>query len=99
MTRAAFLDRDGIINRKPPEGQYVTRWEDFHILPGVTEGIALLNRAGFRVIIVTNQRCIAKGLLTPAGLEKIHQRMSDLLSRAGATIDGIYYCPHEMEAS
>ena len=99
MTRAVFLDRDGIINRKPPEGQYVTRWEDFHILPGVAEGIALLKRAGFYVIVVTNQRCIAKGLMTVADLEKMHRRMSDSLARAGAIIDGIYYCPHEMEPS
>lgn len=97
MTKAVFLDRDGIINRKPPEGDYVTRWEDFHVLPGVVEGIAQMNRAGFDVIVVTNQRCIAKGLVTVADLEKIHQRMSDSLMSAGATIDAIYYCPHEIE--
>ncbi len=64
-----FLDRDGVINRKPPEGDYITRWEDLHILPGVVEGIAQLNRAGFRVIVVTNQRCVAKGLMTAVELE------------------------------
>jgi D-glycero-D-manno-heptose 1,7-bisphosphate phosphatase len=97
MIRAAFLDRDGVINRKAPEGQYVTRWEDFHLLPGVVEGIAELNRAGLNVIVVTNQRCVAKGLLTEAELKKLHQRMSDHLAQAGATIDAIYYCPHELE--
>lgn len=99
MTRAVFLDRDGVINRNAPEGQYVTSWEDFHILPGVVEGIALLNRAGFSVIVVTNQRCVAKGLITAADLEKMHQRMSEFLARAGATIHAIYYCPHETESS
>jgi D-glycero-D-manno-heptose 1,7-bisphosphate phosphatase len=99
LTRAVFLDRDGVINQKPIEGQYVTRWEDFHILPGVIEGIVLLNRAGFRVIVVTNQRCVAKGLLTVTELEKMHERMTDFLVRAGATIDGTFYCPHEMEPS
>jgi len=98
MTRAAFLDRDGVINRKAPEGQYVTRWKDFHVLPGVIEGIAQLNRAGFSVIVVTNQRCVAKGLLTEAELKKLHQRMSDHLAQVGATIDAIYYCPHELES-
>ena len=98
MTKAVFLDRDGVINRKPPEGDYVTRWEDFHILPGVVEGIAQMNRAGFDVIVVTNQRCIAKGLMTVADLEKMHQRMSDFLASDGATIDAIYYCPHEIGA-
>jgi D-glycero-D-manno-heptose 1,7-bisphosphate phosphatase len=99
LTRAVFLDRDGVINRNAPEGQYVTSWEDFHILPGVVEGIALLNREGFSVIVVTNQRCVAKGLITEAELEKMHQRMSEFLARAGATINAIYYCPHETESS
>jgi len=92
-----FLDRDGVINRKAPEGQYVTCWEDFHLLPEVIEGIAELNRAGLCVIVVTNQRCVAKGLLTEAELKKLHQRMSDHLAQAGAIIDAIYYCPHELE--
>ncbi len=99
MTRAVFLDRDGVINRIAPEGRYVTRWEDFDVLPGVVEGITLLNRAGFCVIVVTNQRCVAKGLMTAAELEEMHQRMSELFARAGATIDAIYYCSHEVEES
>jgi D-glycero-D-manno-heptose 1,7-bisphosphate phosphatase len=97
MTRAVFLDRDGVINQKPAEGDYVTRWEDFHILPGVAEGIALLNRASFSVIVVTNQRCIAKGLMSAAELEKMHERMTELLGKAGAIVDGTFYCPHEIE--
>lgn len=97
MSRAAFLDRDGVVNRKAPEGGYVTRWEDMHFLPGVAQAIALLNRAGFRVIVVSNQRCVAKGLITAAELESIHQRMCDALAGAGATIDAVYYCPHEKQ--
>jgi D-glycero-D-manno-heptose 1,7-bisphosphate phosphatase len=98
MTRAVFLDRDGVINRKPPEGDYIIRWADFDVLPGVAEGIAQLKQAGFCVIVVTNQRCIAKGLLSEAELEDMHKRMCNLLSRNGAVIDGIYYCPHEVES-
>jgi D-glycero-D-manno-heptose 1,7-bisphosphate phosphatase len=95
MTRAAFLDRDGVINRKAPTpDQYVTRWEEMQILPGAVEGIALLNRAGFRVIIVTNQRCISKGLITGEELKLLHKRLCENLKSAGATIDAIYYCPH-----
>lgn len=97
MTKAVFLDRDGVINQKGPDGEYVTRWEDFHFLPGVIEAIARLNKAGFCVVIVTNQRCVAKGLLTEEALELLHRRMTDQLARAGATIDAIYYCPHELE--
>src|SRR5579864_3458639 len=97
MNKAAFLDRDGVINRKPPEGQYVTKWEEMHFLPDVGTAIALLNRSGFRVFVVSNQRCVAKGLISSADLETLHQRMRDVMARAGATIDGVYYCPHEKE--
>jgi D-glycero-D-manno-heptose 1,7-bisphosphate phosphatase len=97
MRKAVFLDRDGVINKKAPDGQYVTLWEDFRFLPGVVEGISQLNRAGFFVVVVTNQRCVAKGLLTELDLKDLHQRMTGELAKAGATIDAIYYCPHEME--
>jgi D-glycero-D-manno-heptose 1,7-bisphosphate phosphatase len=96
MSRAAFLDRDGVINRKPPEGQYVTRWEEMHFFPGVANAIALLNRAGFRVIVVTNQRCVAKGLIPATALKAMHQRMCEELAANGARIDEIYFCPHEI---
>jgi D-glycero-D-manno-heptose 1,7-bisphosphate phosphatase len=96
MNKAAFLDRDGVINRKAPtEDEYITRWEQMHIFPGVAEAIARLNRAGFRVIVVSNQRCVAKGLVTTGQLDAMHQRMCRELRVAGAKIDGVYYCPHE----
>jgi D-glycero-D-manno-heptose 1,7-bisphosphate phosphatase len=95
MSKAVFLDRDGVINRKPPEGQYVTRWEELHLLPDVAEVIGLLNRASFRVIVVSNQRCVAKGLITAHELESMHERMCGELAAAGATIVKVYYCPHE----
>lgn len=95
MSKAAFLDRDGVINRRAPEGEYVTRWEDMVFLPGVADAISLFNRAGFRVIIVTNQRCVAKGLITAEALESMHQQMCDSLGSQGARIDAVYYCPHE----
>jgi len=99
MNKAVFLDRDGVINQKPKEGEYITSWDDFHILPGVADGIALLNRAGYMVVVVTNQRCVAKGLLSVTDLEKIHEQMSQALSRTGARLNGIYYCPHDYEPS
>jgi D-glycero-D-manno-heptose 1,7-bisphosphate phosphatase len=97
MMRAVFLDRDGVINRRPPEGQYVTRWEEMQILPGVPEAIALLTQARFCVLTVSNQRCVAKGLLTAAELESIHKRMCQGLAALGAEITEVYYCPHELE--
>src|SRR6267143_5042007 len=95
MIKSAFLDRDGVINLKPAEGQYITRWEEMQFLPGAAEAISLLNLAGFHVIEASNQRCVAKGLITVHELHSIHQRMSDELAAAGATIDAIYSCPHE----
>jgi len=96
MNKATFLDRDGVINRKAPtEDEYITRWEEMHIIPGVVEAIALLNRAGFRVIVVSNQRCVAKGLVTTNELDAVHQRLCRELGAVGAHIDGVYYCPHE----
>jgi D-glycero-D-manno-heptose 1,7-bisphosphate phosphatase len=95
MNRAAFLDRDGVINRKAREGEYVTRWSEVEILPGVAEAIARLNHAGFRVIVVSNQRCVAKGLISTTDLEDLHEKVRGVLAGGGATIDAIYYCPHE----
>ncbi len=98
MNKAAFLDRDGVINQKAPvDGGYITRWEDVKVLPGVAEAIALLHRAGFHVIVVSNQRCVAKGLLTAAELDSMHRRMCEKLGTLGASIDAVYYCPHDEE--
>ena len=98
MNSAVFLDRDGVINRKAIEGEYITSWEEMELLPGVAEGIALLNRAGFCVIVVTNQRCVAKGLISEADLQDMHSRMREVLARDGAVIDAIYHCPHDLES-
>ncbi len=91
-----FLDRDGVINRKAPEGGYITRWEDFHVLPGVFESIAILNQAGFCVIVATNQRCVAKSLVSAAEVAKLHEKMTDFLAQHGARVDAVYCCPHEL---
>ncbi|MGB8028092.1 MAG: HAD family hydrolase [Terracidiphilus sp.] len=99
MNKAAFLDRDGVINVKAPEGQYVTRWEEVRFLPGVATAIAILNKSGFRVIVVSNQRCVAKGLVTSSEVEALHKRIGRELANLGAVIDAVYFCPHDIEAS
>lgn len=90
-----FLDRDGVLNQKAPEGEYVSRWEDFHLLPGVVEALVALNRAGLRAIVVTNQRGIALGRYTAADVEALHAKFQRLLAGHGARVDAIYVCPHD----
>lgn len=91
----AFLDRDGVVNRKMPEGEYVSCWENFEILPGVVEAIGRLNQAGIRTILVTNQRGVALGRLTVADVNNIHARLADLLEAEGAHLDAVFFCPHD----
>ncbi len=90
-----FLDRDGVINKKAPEGSYVWDWENFFILPGVEAAIAMLNRSGRRVIVVSNQRGVALGFYTQMDVEALNQRFQDHLAQFGAHVDAYYYCPHD----
>jgi len=91
----AFLDRDGVVNSSPPEGDYIRTWEEFRFLPRAAEALRLLTGAGVRVIVATNQRGVARGLVSEGELLNIHARMLEALKREGARIDAIYYCPHE----
>lgn len=95
VLRTVFLDRDGILNRKMPEGEYVTRWEKFRVLPGVPEAVCRMNEAGVRVVVVSNQRGIARGLYTAADVETIHANFQQQLKGAGAHIDAFFFCPHD----
>jgi len=89
-----FLDRDGVINRKAPESQYIWLWKQFHLLPKVGDAIAALNRSGIRVIVVTNQRGVSLDLYTLAEVENLHTRLQQELALRGAHIDAFYVCPH-----
>lgn len=95
MLSAVFLDRDGVINRKAPEGEYVTSWEEFAFLPGALDGLARLAGAGVPIVVVTNQRGIARKRMTEADLADIHRRMLAAIREAGGRVDAIYHCPHE----
>lgn len=96
--RTVFLDRDGVINRKAPEGEYVYLWEQFHVLAGSVEAIAALNASGRKVFVVTNQRGVSLGLYTAADIEQLHRRFADHLAQHHAHVDGFYYCPHGKDA-
>jgi D-glycero-D-manno-heptose 1,7-bisphosphate phosphatase len=88
-----LLDRDGTINIKAPEGQYITSPGELALLPGAAGAIAQLNAASVQVILVTNQRWLSTMAdLTP--YERVHARLEELLAENGAHLDGAYYCPH-----
>lgn len=91
---AVFIDRDGTLiedvdGLKSPD--------QLRLLPGVSEAIQSFNRAGFRVVVVTNQPVIAKGFVTEEGLQVIHNKLETLLGMEHAFVDRIYYCPHHPE--
>ncbi|MDH3504980.1 MAG: HAD-IIIA family hydrolase [Nitrospirota bacterium] len=88
---AVFLDRDGTLNH---DRGYVTSPEQLVLFPGVPEAIARLNHLGVMVLLVTNQSAIGRGMMTIEGLELIHERLAELIRPYGASIDGIFFCPH-----
>jgi histidinol-phosphate phosphatase family protein len=88
---AVFLDRDGTV---AVDVDHCRRPEDFHLLPGAGDGIALLNHAGLAVVMVTNQSGLARGLFSWATLETIHSKMHAELARSGAVLKAVYVCPH-----
>lgn len=92
---AAFLDRDGVLIR---DHGYVYKPEDIEILPGVFEGLKLLRENSYRLILVSNQSGVARGLFTCAQVDVFHQALqSQIQAACGITLDGIYYCPHHPE--
>lgn len=92
--RAVFLDRDGTINKA---NGFVTKPEQFELLPGVAEAIKKINKSGYLAIVVTNQPVIARGDCTFEELRLIHDKMETELGKEGAFIDGLYFCPHHTD--
>jgi D-glycero-D-manno-heptose 1,7-bisphosphate phosphatase len=97
LVPAAFLDRDGVLNRRLPEA-YVTCCAELELLPHATEAARRLRAAGFLLVVVTNQRGIARGLMSEADLELVHAQLREHFRAAGAPLAGIYHCPHERDA-
>lgn len=86
-----FLDRDGVINEEKV-GSYILSWEEFVFLPQVKEALRLLAQRFGRIIVVTNQRGVGRGLMTAEALEEIHTRMRAEIEAAEGRIDAIYAC-------
>ena len=92
--KTIFLDRDGVINKNPPNRGYVRSWNDFSFLPNALQAINILTQCGFRILLATNQAGIGKGIFTEKQLAGIHQRMLAEINSNGGEIANIYYCPH-----
>lgn len=94
MTQSTYilLDRDGVINHD--SDQFIKSPEEWHPIEGSLEAIAMLNDHGLRVIVISNQSGLARGLFDLAMLNKIHAKMQQLTEKKGGKIDAIYFCPH-----
>lgn len=91
LRKAAFLDRDGVINK---DKAYVHRWEDFEFVPGAIEGMQMLQDAGYSLVIVTNQSGLARGYYTEAEYLALTEALHQHLEVHGVKLDGVYHCPH-----
>jgi D-glycero-D-manno-heptose 1,7-bisphosphate phosphatase len=92
MNKAVFLDRDGVVNKEL--GDYILRYEEFEILPELIPFLYEVRKRGFKVIIITNQAGIAKGLYDHALVDACHAFLTEELAGHGLILDEIYYCPH-----
>lgn len=90
-----FLDRDGTLIRKPPEGRYVGDPAEVELLPGVGAAVRDLNRAGAAVHVVTNQRGVALGRMSSEDVDRVNTRVAELLAADGGEVDGWWVCPHQ----
>lgn len=88
-----FLDRDGTLNRNI-EGDYVRNPQQYEWLPGALESLKIFSKHFWKIIVLTNQQGIGKGLMTIEDLERIHSKMLADVKSSGGRIDAIYYCPH-----
>jgi len=95
--KIVFLDRDGVINVKPPKADYVKTWDEFKFLPGAVEGMKHLMGKGYTIFIVSNQAGIGRGLMSEADLTGIHNNLNTELKKNTIALSGIYYCLHHWE--
>ena len=92
MTKAIFLDRDGVINQERKD--YVKKLDEFRILDKTSDAINIIKNHSFLVIIITNQSPINRKLLSVETLNKIHEKLQSYLERYDTSFDGVYFCPH-----
>jgi D-glycero-D-manno-heptose 1,7-bisphosphate phosphatase len=91
-SKPVYIDRDGVINKN--RSDYVKSLEEWVPIPGAIDAITRLSKAGHPVVVLTNQSAIARNFCCVSDVERIHQHLISLVSKAGGMISGIYYCPH-----
>lgn len=91
LRRAAFLDRDGVINI---DSAYLSRWEDFQFVPGAVEAMRRMQQAGYALVVVTNQSGIARGYYSEDAYQLLTRQMRAALEAEGVKLAGVYHCPH-----
>ncbi|MGD8836661.1 MAG: D-glycero-beta-D-manno-heptose 1,7-bisphosphate 7-phosphatase [Desulfobacteraceae bacterium] len=96
LQKVLFLDRDGVINYDSPD--YIKSWQEYEFLPGSLQAMAALTRAGYALILITNQSIIGRKMVPLTVLEDIHRRMVKAVEAAGGRILDIFYCPHHPDA-
>jgi D-glycero-D-manno-heptose 1,7-bisphosphate phosphatase len=92
--RVLFLDRDGTLNVRPPQAEYIQNKKEFIFLPGAVEALQQLAANGYEMYLISNQPGIARGVMTEQNLQDIHTYLQEELQKKGVTLSGIYYCPH-----
>ena len=95
--KLVILDRDGTLNAPVDEEDFIATAEDWQPLPGALEAVARLSRAGWRVVLATNQPGLGRGLFDVATLNAIHARLHKQLAALGGRLDAIFYCPHTID--
>lgn len=94
--RCVFFDRDGVVNESPGAG-YVEKWSDFHVLPGFVKALRMARAMGYEAAVVTNQRCVALGIVTIQTVDDMHRRLREDLQREGLDLLDIVVCPHDRD--
>ncbi|MEU2869664.1 HAD-IIIA family hydrolase [Streptomyces olivoreticuli] len=92
---AFFLDRDGTLNVKPPPGEYVVSPAELTLLPGAAAAVRRINESERPAILVTNQRGVARGIMSEGDLAAVQRRLAELLRAEGAFLDACYSCVHD----
>jgi len=95
--KVVFLDRDGVINKFPGNGKYVTKVKEFHFVPGALDAIRILTQEGYTIFVISNQAGVGKGIYTKAKLQHITRNMLRDVKKHGGKIKKVFYCMHRSD--